>query len=511
VSEWSDGYVADIEYTFGYYGELNPVRAAVPFFNVGLRPPAAKTACELGYGQGVTVNIHAAASDTRWYGTDFHPAHAGFAQSLTDAAGSGAQLFEESFAEFCGRPDLPDFDFVVLHGIYSWISDENQRAILDFLRRKLKAGGVLYISYNTQPGFAAIGPVQHLLTRYAATMAAPGQGILARVDGALEFVDRLMALNPGFSAAVPGLLDRLRQIKGQNRHYVAHEFFNEHWRPMPFADLARDLASAKLSFACPAHYLDHIDALNLTPEQRTFLAEIPDPVFRQSVRDFIVNQQFRRDYWVKGGRRLATHEQAAAIRQTRIMLAGRREEVTLKAQGTLGQRDMAPNVYEPLLDALADGQPRTIGELENSLSGADLRLARLFEAAVVLIGKNDLVAVQDDEVQAAAKPHADRLNLALIEKARGSADLSFLASPVTGGGVAVGRFQQLFLLGLRKGQQTADELGRFVWGIIDAQGQRVAKDNKALETPEENLAELSGQARDFLDKRLPGLQRLLIA
>jgi SAM-dependent methyltransferase len=511
VSEWSDGYVADIEYTFGYYGELNPLRVAVPFFNVGLTPPTVRTACELGYGQGIAVNIHAAASDISWYGTDFHPAHAAFAQSLADTAHSGAQLFDESFAEFCGRPDLPDFDFVALHGIYSWISDENQRTIVDFLRRKLKVGGVLYISYNTQPGFATVGPLQHLLARHAATMAAPGHGLLARVDGALDFIDRLVALNPGFVAANPGLIDRLRQIKGQNRHYVAHEFFNEYWRPIPFADMARQLAPAKLSFACSAHYLDHIDALNLTPEQRAFVTEIPDPVFRQTVRDFMVAQQFRRDYWVKGGRRMTPLEQTEAIRRTRIMLAGRRGEIALKAQGALGQRDMAPNVYDPLLDALADGEPRTIGELEQALSSTGMRLATLYEAIVVLVGKLDAVAVQDDEVQARAKPHADRLNLALIEKARSGGDLIFLASPATGGGVGVGRFQQLFLLGLRQGQKTANELGRFVWDILAAQGQLVVKDNKPLETPDENLAELSAQSLDFLDKGLPVLQRLQIA
>jgi hypothetical protein len=54
-----------------------------------------------------------------------------------------------------------------------------------------------------------------------------------------------------------------------------------------------------------AHLLDHIDAVNLSAEQQAFLKETPDAMLRQSVRDFIVNQQFRRDCWVKGARRLA--------------------------------------------------------------------------------------------------------------------------------------------------------------------------------------------------------------
>jgi hypothetical protein len=44
--------------------------------------------------------------------------------------------------------DLPDFDFVVLHGIYSWVSEDLRRDIIDFLERKLRPGGLCFVSYN---------------------------------------------------------------------------------------------------------------------------------------------------------------------------------------------------------------------------------------------------------------------------------------------------------------------------------------------------------------------------
>jgi hypothetical protein len=80
VGDWTDGYVAEIDYTYGYYEELNPHRLLVPFLNVGLQPPEIATACELGFGQGVSIAMHAAASTVHWYGTDFIPAHAAFAR-----------------------------------------------------------------------------------------------------------------------------------------------------------------------------------------------------------------------------------------------------------------------------------------------------------------------------------------------------------------------------------------------------------------------------------------------
>ena len=117
MTSWTAGYVADIGYTYGYYTELNPLRVRLAFLNNGLACPGFTTACELGFGQGLSANLHAAASTTQWYGTDFNPAQAGFAQQLAAASGAGAKLFDEAFAEFCARPDLPDFDTIGLHGV----------------------------------------------------------------------------------------------------------------------------------------------------------------------------------------------------------------------------------------------------------------------------------------------------------------------------------------------------------------------------------------------------------
>jgi hypothetical protein len=275
--------------------------------------------------------------------------------------------------------------------------------------------------------------------------------------------------------------------------------------------LAAQLAPAKLTYACSATYLDHINTLNLTAEQHRLLGEITDPVFRQSVRDFAVNQQFRRDYWIKGPRRMAQLDQAAAIRGLRAMLITPRADVALKVAGSLGQRDMAPNIYTAILDALADGDPRSIGDLEQAARGAGLGLGTVYEAVMVLAGKGDLAIVREDAAQADAKPYTERLNRHLIEMARGSSDVNHLASPVTGGGIAAPRFHQLFLLALRHGRQDADDFARFVWEILSSQGQRVLKDDKPLDSEADNLAELAAQAREFIDKRLPALRKLQIA
>ena len=88
---------------------------------------------------------------------------------------------------------------------------------------------------------------------------------------------------------------------------------------------------------------------------------------------------------------------------------------------------------------------------------------------------------------------------------------AILASPVTGGGIMVGRIQQLFLLAIGQGKKQPAEWAQFVWQILSAQGQKLVKDGKTLEMPEDNLAELTAQATAFAEKQLPVLKALQIA
>ena len=299
MADWTSGYRADIDYTFGYYSELNPLHARFALIASGIEPPAVMNACELGFGQGASLNFHAACSTkTVWYGTDFNPSQAGFAKSISEASKVKAHLYDQSFKEFCAREDLPNFDFIGLHGIWSWISDENRDILIEFLYRKLNVNGVVYMGYNTYPGWVTAAPLRQLLSQHSKSFTAPGIGVSAQIHEALDFTKKMFHTNPICLQANPLLEERFHSICSKDSNYLAHEYFNDEWKPVYFSEMARELHKAKLSFACSATYHDHIDDFNLTSSQRQFLDEIQDLEFRQSIRDFMVNQQFRKDYWV---------------------------------------------------------------------------------------------------------------------------------------------------------------------------------------------------------------------
>lgn len=127
---------------------------------------------------------------------------------------------------------------------------------------------------------------------------------------------------------------------------------------------------------------------------------------------------------------------------------------------------------------------------------------------MVLAAGDTLMPVRDEKTIDNAKPRTDKLNAQLISRARCNNDIAYLASPVTGGGKFVSRFSQLFLLARASGRKHPEECGAFAWKILADQGQRIVVSGKILETPEENLAEMTSDARIFADKHLPALKAL---
>lgn len=507
MADWSSGYVSEIDYTHGYYSELCPVRAQTAVLTAGYRAPALTRICELGCGQGFSSNLHAAANPgIEFHATDFNPGQIANARALAADAGThNVTFYDTAFADFAEEPGLPDqFDVIALHGIYSWISPENRQAIIDFIAEKLAIGGLVYISYNALPGWAAAMPLRRLMVDHAARSNGP---ILPRIGEALDFADK-MAGQAKYFTANPVLKERLEKLKGQSRHYLAHEYFNRDWTPFYFADVAADMAEAKLSFVGSAHIVDQIDAINLTKDQQALLSAEPDRIRREGLKDFIINQQFRRDVYIKGPQKHDLISVRDAWSATRFALSIGRDDVPMKVTGALGEADLQPDVYTPLLDALADGPASVEQMMRADKKIADLGWPRLMQAMAILSGSGNVhpCLPVNGEADRAARTRA--FNAAVCARAKTSTSLNYLASPVTGGGIPVDRFGQLFL-GCRRADDP-DPVAS-VWSLLKLQNQRVVKDGKPLQTEAENVTELKQRLAEFEENRLPVLMKLGIA
>jgi SAM-dependent methyltransferase len=487
----------DIPYTWDYHPALNPLRLRLAFLNVGLKPPTITTACELGYGRGVSLAVHAAASTVNWYGTDMNPVHAASARQLAIASGADIKAYADSFSDFSTRSDLPKFDFIGLHGVWSWISDANRTEVVRFINRMLTPGGVLYVGYNALPGWGAFLPLRQLLVEHAAQAGSEDPRTGAHVDGAIAFVERLLATNPAIAQDAPRLLEVFENMKQEGSAYVAHEFLTLDWEPMFFSTVARQLSPAELKYVCAADFSDYADFHSMSPAQRRLVEEILDPELRQLVRDSIYNKRFRRDYWVRRPERLSEVQRDNLIRNERIILVQQLSELPFNVRAVLELRSYGSDIEmaSAIFDILNVRKPLCVGEIEELLPSRGVPLLRIFDAVVFLASCGLIETAQEQPITEMVRPRTDKLNDFLVDRARADGEVHDLASPVTGGAVHVSRAEQLFLSALRDGKARPDE-----WAIA------------AFEfMPEADLLDLMEGAKTFANERLPVLQALRIA
>jgi SAM-dependent methyltransferase len=456
MTDWAGGYVVDLEYTRGFYRDQAPLwlsTAAVLAGRSAPDPHAPYTYCELACGQGITTLVLAAANPhAQFWATDINPAHVASARALAEAAGlTNVRFFDDGFADFAAR-DLPAFDYVTLHGIYTWVAPAVRAEIVAFLKRHLKPGGLAYVSYNCMPGWATMAPVRRLLVEAAARSGARSSA--ARLDHALGIVKGLIEAGTGYPQVHPDVKQRLEKMTGMQRSYLVHEFMNQDWHPMYFPDVVEELAEAKLGYVGSSTLLDLFDETAVPEKAKAVLAGATDETMRQLLRDFVVNRQFRCDIHARGAIPLTPVAQMRRVLGQSYALVRRRDLCQMKIAAPVGEVTLPDAVYGPLLDALATGPvpamdlPRRAGL--SAISDRDLYLA-----VRILLGGGHIQPAATPENRAAAAAPAAACNRALFDSLLAGREVPVVVAPTLAGGIALTGLDQTFLLATGSGQDPA--------------------------------------------------------
>jgi SAM-dependent methyltransferase len=500
---WKDGYVADIEYVHGFYPELGPAVLNFVLLLNGFEPVPLNrhfTYCELGCGLGESLNMFAACHpEGRFHAIDFNPAHIEAARGIADRAQLSNTTFWE--ADFAGLRDLPlpEFDFITLHGVYSWVNTEKRRDIVEFINRRLKPGGVVYNGYNSMPGWSANAPLRELLTSYADTQSGP---LLERIEHSVRFVEKLKGLDSAYFKANPSAVTFFDYISPLSRNYLAHEFFNRDWTLFYHADVAKDFAVAGLTFAGSARFIDFKDSLRFSRPMLQLLNEITDPVMRETLKDFAGNQQFRTDIFTLGRQQIPDYEQKELLLESRFSLVIPRGTFTFEATFPIGRKLLLPELYDPILSALEE-QDHSLEELFYRPEIACLGAANVLEALIILcVAEYIKPAV---EPSAEAVEVAWRYNISVLERAFRTTDSQFLASPVLQGGIALNWIQMLLLI--CELTKESDPVS-FVYEYLRANDYKLSRDVVTLESEDDIRAELNLMFEKFRTQHLPYLQKL---
>lgn len=503
--DWTAGYASDIEYTAGFYGEQSPFHLNLACALNGVEPvPLDRpfTYCELGFGRGLTANVLAAAyPNGQFYAADFNPAHVAGARALADSASlPNLTLLEASFATLAQAPEqsLPMFDFITLHGIYTWVTAENRAHIVSFINRYLKPGGVVYLSYNAMPGWSLALPLQRLLVEYGDTH--PGRSDV-QVAEAAQLVKKMTDLKAAYFTN-PGLAPRLTNLAQANRNYLVHEYMHHHWQPLYHADVARDLADAKLDFVASADLPFSYHGLYLSQEKQDLLNTFTGSSMRETAKDYLLNTAFRKDVFVRGMRRMSPTRALEWLDQLHALLLVPRDKVELEMKLPIGTLTGTP-FYEQVCDALAAG-PLSMAQLRQLPAFAAQSPGALLQVLVLLSHVRQVALYHGDRRTQDAAP-AQRLNRALAVQVRYNDDYPALCSPLLGTGVAVSYVDRVvFGMAQEQGQLPALEVVvRHVTDFAARQGRRMTRDGAALSNDADNQAEIRRQVLEAVELKLP--------
>ncbi|MBK8768314.1 MAG: methyltransferase regulatory domain-containing protein [Burkholderiaceae bacterium] len=312
------------------------------------------------------------------------PEHCLVARQMAASGGiENVQWAELGFGEYLNE-DLPQFDYIVMHGVYSWVSDEVKAQIRNFLSRKLRPGGTVYLSYNSQPGWSQAAPLQTLLSIGAREAGVAGNSVNARFGSALTFAERLADAGANYFKTNPEAVEKLRSMKTEDQRYLVHEYLNEQWKPLYFSDVASELNPCKLNFAAYGDPSEHYDALCLNASGLALIESVDDPILRQTLRDYLMNTAFRKDYFLKGGRKLTPFEQRRLLLQTPFALCVPTKHVVAEFVARIGRVALNPEFVSSITGLLEAG-PQTLASLMELTKTKAQNFTALLQLIVALV------------------------------------------------------------------------------------------------------------------------------
>ena len=460
-----DGYVTEVPYNFAYYPEISPAflrlaanSRALPFPSSGrLRY------LELGYGGGISLNVHAAASPGAYWGTDVNPVHVAGAERLAECAHSGLNVLGVTFEELLTFPDLPQFDVIVALGVWSWVSESNRKAIVELLRKCLVDGGLFCLNSLALPKNAGVVPLQRLL-RLHAKIGSGTRNSVAALQSGIHLATSLRDAGSAYfdNAAFSEVLEMVGQASPQN---VIHEYMQENWRPELLADTAAKLREASLQFVGSMSPLDQYDDLNFPSNGLQTLSKIDDFWLRETAKEFLRPRKIRCDLFVKSNAYVPGVKPAALDRGLSfVLVVPLFHAKSMMTKTPAGEIALNGPAFSEILDLLGsrDYRPKTLGEMIDALAPKDFEERAIFRALMILIDAGIAHPAQATSVAPEKVEACRRLNDEFLRRSLTDDDIVVLASPVTGGGVPVPRIQRIFLWAVRNGANTPNEWAAFV-------------------------------------------------
>ena len=265
----------------------------------GLSPVDLKTAkiLEIGCASGGNIiPLAARFPEAEFIGIDL-------SKTQTDMAKSKAETLELSNIKFISNSIVEHnfkrekFDYIITHGVYSWVQSNVQQRILKICGENLSKNGVAFISYNTLPGWNAVKTIRDMMLYHGQNFDDPAQKVL-EARNMLKFVaDNMKAETGPYKETLEAEISMLQNVSD---NYLLHDHLEAVNEPCYFHEFAAKATIQGLSYLGDAD-LPYMFLGNYNEKVSGTLMQMDDAVRQEQYLDFINNRRIRMSLLVKEG------------------------------------------------------------------------------------------------------------------------------------------------------------------------------------------------------------------
>jgi len=354
------------------FAQTHPDRLATVARIFGLTPPPVATCrvLELGCASGANLipmafNLPASS----FVGVDLSHVQVQSALATVEALGlRNIQIRHASILDV----DLQwgQFDYIICHGVYSWVEAAVQDKILRIAAENLAPNGVAYVSYNVYPGWHMREMVRHMMRYHAGHFDQPQEQI-EQARALLHFLTSAVDPSGAYGQLLGQEVERLKQ---NSDSYLYHEHLEQTNAPIYFHQFIERAERAGLQFLSEADVSDMLTALMPSSTAATLERISPDLLHLEQYMDFVRNRLFRQT--------LLCH---AARRPKRALTPAILHGLLLSSPATAEAPDLTAGVNV----VFTHGRQRA----ESSLPVTKAALTILMERWPEAIGIDELVAI----------------------------------------------------------------------------------------------------------------------
>ena len=253
--------------------------------------PAACRVLELGCGAGGNlIPMADTAPGSRFHGIDTAATQIEQGRAAIAALGLTNVTLECGDILTAGR-ELGEFDYIVCHGVYSWVPEAVQTRILELCRELLSPHGIAYVSYNTYPGWHLRATVREMMNFHARGFDDDRE----RIAQARALLNFLVESVPQGNTYGQMLRDELELVRDRDDAYLFHEHLEICNTPLYFHQFAERAQAAGLGYLGEAALSSMMLTQDVPPKVRETLQRIaPDIIRFEQYLDFLRNRTFRR-------------------------------------------------------------------------------------------------------------------------------------------------------------------------------------------------------------------------